>query len=59
MVFIFEEVKLASKKYTPEIEKMLLHKGWTLISRSGTIGNCAFANAKHPQRRLGICIPRL
>ena len=45
-----EHVKLASKKYTPEIERMLLHKGWTLISRSGTIGNCAFANAKHAQK---------
>mgnify|MGYP000100777140 CR=1 FL=1 len=54
-----DNVKLASKKYTPEIERMSLKKGWTLISRSGTIGNCAFANAKHPQRRLGICIPRL
>lgn len=54
-----EHVKIASKKYTPEIDRMLLQKGWTLISRSGTIGNCAFANAKHPQRRLGICIPRL
>ena len=54
-----ENVKLASKKYTPCIEQMTLKKGWTLISRSGTIGNCAFANAKHPQRRLGICIPRL
>lgn len=55
----FDSVKLASKKYTPEIERMSLKKGWTLISRSGTIGNCAFANAKHAQRRLGICIPRL
>lgn len=45
-----EHVKLASKKYTPEIDRMLLQKGWTLISRSGTIGNCAFANAKHAQK---------
>lgn len=44
-----ENVKLASKKYTPNIEEMTLQKGWTLITRSGTIGNCAFANAKHPQ----------
>ena len=29
---------------------MKLQKGWTLISRSGTIGNCAFANAKHAQK---------
>lgn len=54
-----DNVKLASKKYTLEIGRMSLKKGWILISRSGTIGNCAFANAKHAQRRLGICIPRL
>ena len=45
-----ENVKLASKKYTPSIEQMTLKKGWTLISRSGTIGNCAFANATHAQK---------
>ena len=45
-----DNVKLASKKYTPDIERMSLKKGWTLISRSGTIGNCAFANAKHAQK---------
>lgn len=45
-----ENVKLASKKYTPNIEEMTLQKGWTLITRSGTIGNCAFANAKHAQK---------
>lgn len=54
-----EHVKLASKKYTPEIEKMLLHKGWTLISRSGTIGNCAFANAKHAQKLASEDVIRL
>lgn len=45
-----ENVKLASKKYTPNLEEMKLQKGWTLISRSGTIGNCAFATAKHAQK---------
>lgn len=45
-----ENVKLASKKYTPNLEQMKLKKGWTLITRSGTIGNCAFANAKHAQK---------
>lgn len=54
-----EHVKLASKKYTSEIEKMLLHKGWTLISRSGTIGNCAFANAKHAQKLASEHVIRL
>lgn len=54
-----EHVKLASKKYTPEIDRMLLQKGWTLISRSGTIGNCAFANAKHAQKLASEHVIRL
>ena len=45
-----DNVKNASKKYTPKVEQMLLKKGWTLITRSGTIGNTAFANAKHAQK---------
>ncbi len=54
-----ENVKLASKKYTPCIEQMALKKGWTLISRSGTIGNCAFANAKHAQKLASEDVIRL
>lgn len=54
-----EHVKLASKKYTPEIGRMLLQKGWILISRSGTIGNCAFANAKHAQKLASEHVIRL
>ena len=54
-----ESVKLASKKYTPCIEQMTLEKGWTLISRSGTIGNCAFANAKHAQKLASEDVIRL
>ena len=54
-----ENVKLASKKYTPCIEQMKLKKGWTLISRSGTIGNCAFANAKHAQKLASEDVIRL
>ena len=54
-----ENVKLASKKYTPCIEQMTLEKGWTLISRSGTIGNCAFANAKHAQKLASEDVIRL
>ena len=52
-----DNVKLASKKYTPDIERMSLKKGWTLISRSGTIGNCAFANAKHASEHVIRLIP--
>ena len=54
-----ENVKFASKKYTPCIEEMMLKKGWTLISRSGTIGNCAFANAKHAQKLASEDVIRL
>ncbi len=54
-----ENVKLASKKYTPSIEQLTLKKGWTLISRSGTIGNCAFANAKHAQKLASEHVIRL
>jgi len=44
-----ENVKLASKKYMPT-QDMMLERGWTLISRSGTIGNCAFSTGKHAQK---------
>ena len=54
-----EAVKLASKKYTPNVEDMKLQKGWTLITRSGTIGNCAFANAKHAQKLASEDVIRL
>lgn len=54
-----ENVKIASNKYTPNIEQMKLQKGWTLISRSGTIGNCAFANAKHAQKLASEHVIRL
>ena len=53
-----ENVKLASKKYMP-VSDMMLEKGWTLISRSGTIGNCAFANAKHAQKLASEDVIRL
>ena len=40
----FEGVKLISKRQ-PGLSSMLLCEGWTLISRSGTIGNTAYARA--------------
>lgn len=54
-----ENVKLASKKYTPCIDQMTIQKGWTLISRSGTIGNCAYANAIHAQKLASEDVIRL
>jgi len=54
-----ENVKLASKKYTPNKEQLRLEKGWTLISRSGTIGNCAFSSQLHAQKLASEDVIRL
>ena len=43
-------VKLASKKYMTGVDEMQLDKDWILISRSGTIGNCAYTNKQHAQK---------
>ena len=44
------KVKRVSKKYTDSLAEMKLEAGWILISRSGTIGNCAFTNKQHAQK---------
>ncbi|MBN2006285.1 MAG: restriction endonuclease subunit S [Anaerolineae bacterium] len=36
------DLRLVSRKYTPSIETLRVHKGWILLSRSGTIGNMAY-----------------
>lgn len=54
-----EHVKLASKKYTPDVEGMALQKGWILISRSGTVGNCAFVSRLHAQKLASEHVIRL
>lgn len=54
-----DHVKLASKKYTPDVEDMVLQKGWILISRSGTVGNCAFASRLHAQKLASEDVIRL
>lgn len=54
-----DNVKLASKKYTPDLEGMKLQKGWILISRSGTVGNCAFASRLHAQKLASEDVIRL
>lgn len=51
--------KLVSLKYTDDIEDKKLKAGWTLISCSGTIGNCAFANAKHAEKLASQDVIRL
>lgn len=40
----FDNVKYASRRYTSHLEQLKLEKDWILISRSGTIGNCAYTN---------------
>ena len=52
-------VKYVSKKHTPSIDDMKLQKGWVLISRSGTVGNCAYTNEKYAQRLASEDIIRL
>jgi hypothetical protein len=54
-----EAVKLASKKYMPDVDGMKLEKGWILITRSGTIGNTAWANAQHAQKLASEDVIRL
>lgn len=41
LIASFRHVNLISKKQ-PGLKKLLLQQGWTLISRSGTIGNVAY-----------------
>lgn len=45
------DVKMVSKKLTPNIQEQLLDKDWILISRSGTIGNTAYTNDIHAQKQ--------
>ena len=54
-----ENVKMVSRKYMGGIDELGLQKGWTLITRSGTIGKCAFANAKHAQKLASEDVIRL
>lgn len=43
----FNSVKLVSKLYTPNIEELALEYGWTLITRSGTVGKTAYCTNVH------------
>jgi type I restriction enzyme S subunit len=40
----FDSLKFISKKLTKNLHSSMLFEGWTLISRSGTIGNTAYVN---------------
>lgn len=54
-----DNVKYASRRYTSSIEDMTLGEGWTLITRSGTIGNCAYTNKQHAQKLASEDVIRL
>ena len=54
-----DNVKYASCRYTSSIEDMTLGEGWTLITRSGTIGNCAYTNEQHAQKLASEHVIRL
>ena len=54
-----DNVKYASCRYTSSIEDMTLGEGWTLITRSGTIGNCAYTNEQHAQKLASEDVIRL
>ena len=54
-----DNVKYASRRYTSSIEDMTLGEGWTLITRSGTIGNCAYTNKQHAQKLASEHVIRL
>lgn len=43
----FDNVKLVSQKYTPNLEELKVQQGWTLITRSGTVGETAFCSKAH------------
>lgn len=53
------KVKRVSKKYTVSLEEMKLDVDWILISRSGTIGNCAYTNKQHAQKLASEHVIRL
>ncbi len=40
----FSGLKYISKKYTQNLEKLVLDNEWILISRSGTVGNVVYTN---------------
>lgn len=54
-----ESVKMVSKRYMGGVNELALEKGWILITRSGTIGKTAFANAKHAQKLASEDVIRL
>ncbi len=54
-----ENVNLASRKYTQQIDTLLLQEGWILISRSGTVGKVAWATKRHAQKLASEHVIRL
>lgn len=46
----FNTLKYISRKHTKNIESYLLESFWTLISRSGTIGNTVYTNSDYQNK---------
>ena len=44
------DIKLISRKYTPDIEDKKLKRDWILISCSGTIGNTVYTTNQHAEK---------
>lgn len=53
------DIKLISKKYTPDIEDKRLKAGWILISCSGTIGNTVYTTKQHAEKLASQDVIRL
>lgn len=53
------DIKLISRKYTPDMEDKKLKKGWILISFSGTIGNTVFTTRQHAEKLASQHVIRL
>lgn len=53
------DIKLISRKYTPDMEDKKLKKGWILISCSGTIGNTVFTTKQHAEKLASQDVIRL
>ncbi len=52
-------LKYISTKNTKNLKTYILHSGWTLVSRSGTIGNTVFTNSDYSDKAASEHIIRL
>ena len=55
----FDTLKYISKRHTKNLDSYLLGTGWTLVSRSGTIGNTVFTNEDYRDKAASEHIIRI